>query len=110
VTSGRLLADRRSGMDRRTAPRRATLAGASPERRRQVDRRRGAERRSTLDRRDHAPRDPSVESPREHLRNALQLLMASDADGGLHLDMADLAAVVQRLEHALQLLERRPRG
>jgi hypothetical protein len=109
MTTSRLLADRRSGVDRRTAPRRATLASASQERRRVVDRRRGAERRSTLDRRDHAPRDPSVESPREHLRNALQLLMASDANGGLHLDRLDLDAVMRRLERALALLERRPR-
>jgi len=39
-----------------------------------ADRRRGAERRSTLERRGRPQRDPALEGPGEHLRNALQLL------------------------------------
>src|SRR5438445_185059 len=74
VTIPRLLADRRHGVDRRAVPRRLAVAGAPRERRAVVDRRRGAERRSTLERRGRPPRDPSLEGPGEHLRNALQLL------------------------------------
>jgi len=94
-------------MDQRATPRRATLVSVSPERRRVVDRRRGAERRTTLDRRTSAPRNPAVESPGEHVRNALQLLRASTAVAGPGVDRDDVAAAVERLERALQLLERR---
>jgi hypothetical protein len=81
--------------------------GVSPERRRVVDRRRGAERRTTLDRRISAPRNPAAESPSEHVRNALQLLRASTSEAGPHVERADVAAAVERLERALQTLERR---
>jgi hypothetical protein len=74
---------------------------ASPlERRRVVDRRRGAERRSTLERRGRAVHLPAHESPAEHLRNALQVLMPmhSAAD-------ADFGAALARMRRALELLE-----
>jgi len=80
VTTTRLFADRRHGIDRRAEPRR--------------------ERRSTLERRAHPQRNPSVESPGEHLRNALQML------GALHfIDEPMLDGVVTRLQRALELLE-----
>jgi hypothetical protein len=108
MAPSRLLADRRRGVDQRAIPRRAALVRASQERRRVVDRRRGAERRSTLDRRARSARHPSVESPGEHLRNALQLLSASGASGEPRVDQEDFAAALERLRRALQLLERRP--
>jgi len=95
-------------VDQRAIPRRAALLRAEAERRRVVDRRRGAERRSTLDRRARSARHPSVESPGEHLRNALQLLTASGVDGAPPVDRDDYAAALARLKRALQLLERRP--
>lgn len=97
----RLFADRRHGVDRRALPRRLAVAGLPRERRRVVDRRRGAERRSTLERRGHAPRDPSVESPSEHLRNALQMLGEMPCVGEPVFD-----ASVTRLRRALDLLEK----
>src|SRR6266853_1974808 len=80
LTISRLLADRRHG----------------------VDRRRGAERRSTLERRGRPPRDPSLEGPGEHVRNALQLLAQVPFDGE-----SVFAAAVARLRRALELLEKR---
>jgi hypothetical protein len=113
VPPSRLLSDRRGGIDRRTSPRRTTLAAVTPDRRRIVDLRRGAERRSTLDRRGRSSaRGHGIESPGEHLRNALQLLNELNESGG-DLDpdyRADLAAVLRRVESALALLERRSRG
>jgi hypothetical protein len=84
------------------------VSAALPERRRVVDRRRGAERRSTLERRGRAARDRALESPAEHLRNALQLLGELHEMGGLRADArAALEAVSDRLARALRLLERR---
>src|SRR5436853_3388187 len=102
VTIPRLLADRRHGVDRRAVPRRLAVAGAPRERRAVVDRRRGAERRSTLERRGRPPRDPSLEGPGEHLRNALQLLSQVPFVGEPVFD-----AAVSRLRRALELLEQR---
>src|SRR5438445_5708858 len=70
VTTTRLLADRRHGVDRRAVPRRLAVAGAPRARRPVVDRRRGAERRRTLERRGRPRRHPSPDGPGEHLRNA----------------------------------------
>lgn len=98
----RLLTDRRHGVDRRAEPRRLALAGVPRERRRVVDRRRGAERRSTLERRGRPQRDPSLEGPGEHLRNALQLFGQLPFAGDLVFD-----AAVARLRRALELLEQR---
>ncbi len=82
--------------------------GASAERRQVVDRRCGREQRSTLDRRGRARRTATAESPTEHVRNALQLLIQLRARGQLHLeDMEDLAAAMERLRLASSLLERR---
>src|SRR5437016_7875992 len=67
-----------------------------------ADRRRGAERRSTLERRGRPPRDPSLEGPGEHLRNALQLLSQVPFVGEPVFD-----AAVSRLRRALELLEKR---
>jgi hypothetical protein len=104
----RLWADRRCGADRRVAPRRQAVSAAVPERRRVVDRRRGGERRSTLERRGRAARDRALESPAEHLRNALQLLGELEETGDLWEDArAALEAVRDRLARALGLLERR---
>ena len=104
----RLLADRRSGVDRRTVPRRTILAPVAVDRRHTVDLRRGAERRSTLDRRNRAGRPRSMESPAEHVRNALQLLNHLHETDRLNIEQrADVAAALRRLERALQLLERR---
>lgn len=106
--TSRWLADRRGGVDRRTAPRRQVLAKVTVDVRRIVDPRRGAERRSTLDRRGRSTRAASVESPGEHLRNALQLLAQLHSAHEVQASYrADLAAVLRRLERALQLLERR---
>ena len=102
VTTTRVVADRRHGVDRRAIPRRLALAGAPRERRRVVDRRRGAERRSTLERRGRPQRDPSLEGPAEHLRNALQLFGQLSFDGE-----PALVAAVARLRRALELLEKR---
>jgi len=106
--AGRLIRDRRGGVDRRAAPRRATVTRSSVERRSKVDRRRGPEQRSGRDRRSWSGRSAFTETPREHLRNALQLLgQASDSS---RLDpecRADLTAAVGRIHHALSLLEQR---
>ena len=102
VTTTRLLADRRHGIDRRAVPRRLALAGAPRERRRVVDRRRGAERRSTLERRGRPQRDPSLEGPGEHLRTAGQLVGQLPFVGDPVFD-----AAVARLRRALELLEKR---
>ena len=77
------------------------MATAPLERRRVVDRRRGAERRSTLERRGRAARLPAVESPAEHLRNALQVLAPMPGAGD-----SDFQAALTRLRRALELLER----
>ena len=102
MTTTRLLADRRHGVDRRVVPRRLAVAGAPRERRAVVDRRRGAERRSTLERRGRPQRDPSLEGPGEHLRNALQLLNQLPFVGE-----PVFGAAVSRLRRALELLEKR---
>ena len=102
VTTSRLFADRRRGVDRRATPRRYLVAGAAPERRAVVDRRRGADRRSTLERRGRPQRNPALETPGEHLRNALQLLRELHFIGEPTFD-----AAVARLQHALDLLEKR---
>ena len=100
VTTTRMSADRRHGVDRRAVARRLAVGGVRGERRRVVDRRHGAERRSTLERRGRPHRNPAVESPGEHVRNALQLLSA------LHfIDEPMLDGVVARLQRALDLLE-----
>ncbi len=101
VTTSRLFADRRRGVDRRGTPRRYLVAGAAPERRRVVDRRRGADRRSTLERRGHTSRHPSLESPGEHLRNALQLLAHTHLIG-----QPEFEAALARVARALELLEK----
>jgi hypothetical protein len=91
-------------MDRRAEPRRYVVLVSLPERRAVVDRRAGAERRSTLDRRCRPSRPQAIESPAEHLRNAMQLLRQVEADATLG-DGEDLAAALQRLQRALALLE-----
>jgi hypothetical protein len=78
LTTTRLFADRRHGVDRR------------------------AERRSTLERRGRPQRDPSPEGPGEHLRNALQLLGQVPFAGE-----PVFSAAVARLRRALDLLENR---
>ena len=106
--AGRLIRDRRGGVDRRAAPRRATVTRSSVERRSKVDRRRGPEQRSGRDRRSWSGRSAFTETPREHLRNALQLL--GQANDSSRLDpecRADLTAAVGRIHHALSLLEQR---
>jgi hypothetical protein len=104
----RVIADRRSGVDHRADPRRRSVTSVSEERRRVVDRRRGAERRSTLDRRRRRVGSHSVETPAEHIRNALQLLHHLAAREALNGDNGgDLAAAVERLRRALSVLERR---
>ena len=72
------------------------------DRRRVVDRRHGAERRSTLERRGRPPRDPALEGPGEHVRNALQLLGQLQVVGEPVFD-----AAVARLRRALERLEKR---
>jgi hypothetical protein len=109
ATASRLFADRRNGVDRRSIPRRETLARVARERRRLVDRRRGTERRSTLDRRCHPTRHRTTEAPGEHVRNALQLLAQLEMGLTEIEHRADLEAAVKRLQHALFLLERRTR-
>jgi hypothetical protein len=99
VTPSRLFADRRHGVDRRSAPRRRAVAASPLERRRVVDRRWGAERRSTLERRGRTVRLPSSESPAEHLRNALQVLAVMGTGDG------DFGAALARVRRALELLE-----
>jgi hypothetical protein len=101
VTTSRLFADRRHGVDRRAVPRRHLVAGAAPERRRVVDRRRGADRRSTLERRGVPSRNPALESPSEHLRNALQLLAHTHLIG-----QPEFEAALVRVARALELLEK----
>ena len=102
MTITRVFADRRHGVDRRAVPRRLAVAGLPRERRSVVDRRHGAERRSTLERRGRWQRDPSLEAPSEHLRNALQLL------GHLQFEHEPVFdAIVARLRRALELLEKR---
>ncbi|PYP55830.1 MAG: hypothetical protein DMD44_14010 [Gemmatimonadetes bacterium] len=100
MTRTRLFADRRHGVDRRSAPRRRAVATVPLERRRVVDRRRGAERRSTLERRGRTVRLPADESPAEHLRNALQVLAPLHTAGD-----SDFGAALARLRRALALLE-----
>ena len=108
--TSRLLAERRSGVDRRAVPRRTVLALVPVDRRRVVDLRRGADRRSTLDRRSTG-RPRASEAPGEHVRNALQLLHHVHATDGLDVEQrADLEAALRRLERALDLLERRARA
>jgi len=87
VTTTRVFADRRDGVDRRAVPRRIVVGGVPGERRRVVDRRHGAERRSTLERRSRPQRDPALEGPGEHV------------------PMFD--AAVARLRRALEFLEKR---
>ncbi len=102
VTTTRVFADRRHGVDRRAVPRRLTVGGVPGERRRVVDRRHGAERRSTLERRGRPQRDPALEGPGEHMRNALQLLGQLQFVGDPMYD-----AAVARLRRALEFLEKR---
>jgi hypothetical protein len=102
VPTTRLFADRRHGVDRRVVPRRLSVATLPRERRLVVDRRRGAERRSTLERGGRPLRDPSVEAPSEHLRNALQMLRELHVLGEPMFDGA-----VTRVRRALELLEKR---
>ncbi len=102
MTITRVFADRRHGVDRRAVPRRLAVAGLPRERRSVVDRRHGAERRSTLERRGRWQRDPSLEAPGEHLRNALQLLGHQQFE---HEPVFD--AIMARLRRALELLEKR---
>lgn len=71
-----------------------------------VDRRVGAERRSTLDRRCRPSRPASLETPGEHVRNAMQLLRQAGAER-VSADAEDLQAALKRLERALSLLEAR---
>ena len=104
----RLLADRRTGVDRRVGPRRHVVMGALAERRAVAARRRGAERRSTLERRGRGGRRSGVETPGEHLRNALQLLKpVAAAAAGSPGFLRDLDAAIERIARALALLERR---
>lgn len=117
VTSRRLFADRRAGRDRRVESRRLAIGHLSLERRRVVDRRRGWERRSTLDRRAQPTRAQSVETPGEHIRNALQLLhqlaASHELGGSVGLGAEDsnvLSAAIHRARRALELLERRRSG
>ena len=110
--TGRLLIDRRRGIDRRDTPRRTALLRASLERRSVVDRRRGPERRSTLDRRGRPLKGgaggQTLEAPGEHLRNALQLLSdASDPVESAAEWRAALEAALARIQRALRLLEHR---
>ena len=85
------------------------LSKVEREKRARVDRRRGPERRSTLDRRARARRVDGMESPGEHLRNALQLLSQPALTDELPPDpRADLDAALERLRLAVKLLERRP--
>ncbi len=108
VPARRVFADRRTGSDQRLTQRRCLLGPVSRELRARVDRRQGSERRSTLERRSHATRHAYTESPSEHLRNALQLLDQLTAIGDLdEASRADLAAALERVHHALGLLERR---
>lgn len=100
MTTTRLFADRRHGVDRRALPRRRAVAPGPTERRSLVDRRVGAERRSTLERRGRLARNRAVESPSEHVRNALQLLAQLHLIGEPMFD-----AAVRRLQRALELLE-----
>lgn len=100
----RLIVDRRAGVDRRATPRRHALVRVPTDRRRVVDPRSGRERRSTLDRRSR-PSGAGVETPSEHLRNALQLLASLTA---LSEDQQTVIAFASgRLRSALALLERR---
>lgn len=110
VTFTRLWADRRTGNDRRSEPRRQSVMAMTEERRRVVDRRRGSERRSTLDRRGRALRTPNAERPVEHVRNALQLLREVALVGELSSGPSeDLSAAIERLHLAVGLLERQKR-
>ena len=110
MTFTRLWADRRSGMDRRSEPRRRFVTNVTDERRLVVDRRRGSERRSTLDRRGRATRAPNAERPVEHVRNALQLLREVALVGELSSGPTeDLGAAIERLHRAVGLLERQRR-
>ena len=100
----RLIVDRRAGVDRRATPRRHALIPIHRDRRRVVDPRSGRERRSTLDRRCR-PSGGGVETPSEHLRNALQLLATLPA---LPEDQQEILDFVSgRLRSSLALLERR---
>ena len=104
----RQFVERRNGSDQRTAPRRTLLPSSPTDMRKRVDRRRGPERRSTLERRSHSARNAYMESPSEHLRNALQLLDQMTAVSDLDAESrADLSAALERLRRALGSLERR---
>jgi hypothetical protein len=74
------------------------------DRRQVVDPRTGRERRSTLDRRCR-PSGGGVETPSEHLRNALQLLASLPSLSDDEQTVIDFAS--GRLRSALALLERR---
>ncbi len=104
----RVIADRRGGADQRVTRRRSVLASVSSDLRRRVDRRGGAERRSTLERRSRSIRYAFTERPREHFRDALQLLEQMTAVSELDTEArGDLGAALQRLRRALGVLERR---
>ncbi|HWC72944.1 MAG TPA: hypothetical protein VG454_03330 [Gemmatimonadales bacterium] len=113
MSSTRIWADRRSGVDRRSEARRQ-IVGAAPageERRHVVDRRRGSERRSTIDRRGRSFRRTSGERPVEHVRNALQLLKEVAMVGELSPGPSeDLGAAIDRLNRAVNILERQASG
>src|SRR5919198_2302665 len=109
----RLLADRRTGTDRRADPRRQSVSSVADERRSVVDRRRGSERRSTLDRRGRRGGEggdtAKAERPVEHVRNALQLLREVALVGELSTGPTeDLGAAIERLHRAVSLLDRQP--
>jgi hypothetical protein len=87
------------------------LAWVAREVRQRVDRRAGPERRSTLERRARVARNTYAETPSEHVRNALQLLEQLTVIVELDVESRiDLAAALERLRHAVGLLERRSRG
>ena len=113
MTFTRIWADRRSGTDRRAAPRRQSVSTVTEERRRVVDRRRGSERRSTLERRGRGGRTlnaNATERPVEHVRNDLQLLREVALVGELSPGPSeDLGAAIDRLHRAVSLLERTTR-
>lgn len=106
MSGTRTFADRRRGADRRTGQRRQAITTVARERRRVVDRRFGGERRSTVERRGRLlAHHGFMESPAEHLRNALQLV-AQATEGERAPQARDwLAGAVERIRRALALLD-----
>ena len=104
----RVIAERRAGADQRVTPRRSVLAAVAVDLRKRVDRRGGTERRSTLERRSRSARYAFTERPKEHFRDALQLLEQMTAVSEIDTESrGDLGAALQRLRRALGVLERR---